>query len=267
MKRSIQSGDRSGKRAGRDCAPIRRWGFTLIELLVVIAIIAILASLLLPSLTQAKATALSVKCKSNLRQIGLAVGLYVSDFQKYPLENNGASALGNGSGYWDAQVLPYCQGSREVFFCPANRPVYRWTNAPTARQANQNYGYNEGGSGDHGLFGLGGNTAMGRSSTPLPESQVKAPSDMVAVGDYQAVPSGQDGDVFPTLQGNREAPEQSRTEDDGDHLAGRHKQGANVVFCDAHVEIAKLVQWNAATDAARRRWNNDRLPHRENWKD
>jgi prepilin-type N-terminal cleavage/methylation domain-containing protein/prepilin-type processing-associated H-X9-DG protein len=59
----------------------RRRGFTLVELLVVIAIVAILASLLLPVLTSAKARGRSAVCISNLRQIGVAVHAYASDHE------------------------------------------------------------------------------------------------------------------------------------------------------------------------------------------
>ena len=63
--------------------PGQRGGFTLIELLVVIAIIALLISLLLPSLGRARNSARDVICKNSLRQIGLAINLYL-DNQKDP---------------------------------------------------------------------------------------------------------------------------------------------------------------------------------------
>src|SRR4051812_36403360 len=59
--------------------------FTLIELLVVIATIGLLAALLLASVDQGKKSAQSAGCKSNLRQIGLALRLYVDEYNNYPL--------------------------------------------------------------------------------------------------------------------------------------------------------------------------------------
>src|SRR4030095_5292290 len=68
------SGDKMMTARDRD-----RWAFTLVELLVVMAIIALLAALLLPAFTRAKAAGKGAVCISNLRQAGIALQIYVQE--------------------------------------------------------------------------------------------------------------------------------------------------------------------------------------------
>ena len=126
----------------------KRKGFTLIELLVVIAIIAILMAILMPALEAARQRAMDMLCTSNLRQIGLAVMLYLNDndgvtADVYPPQStrnpmppgnfsNGSRWFDKGTNtpidsiregaYWGVAYKDQMK-SQKIFGCPAYKSV------------------------------------------------------------------------------------------------------------------------------------------------
>ncbi|MGO9199929.1 MAG: prepilin-type N-terminal cleavage/methylation domain-containing protein [Limisphaerales bacterium] len=232
-------------------------GFSLIELLVVIAIIAILAALLLPVLSRARAAGLCAACKSNLHQMGVGLGLYLVQYQKYPLWQGSATPLGaKNSTNWDGTLLLFAGGNLNLFTCGARKPLFQWTNL---LDWNGSYGYNALGTRDNievtptsPILGLGG----GRGNPPLFENRVLAPADMIAIGDLPEIVLGKvqnDGDITGAL------------DDPYDYIATRHNGGGNVMFCDVHVEFGRQTNWMKAAFGPRMRWNNDHQPHPETW--
>lgn len=243
----------------------QRRGFTLVELLVVIAILAILAALLLSSLADAKASARSAACKSNLRQLGIALISFTDEQDHYPSESYRDTSISPFATYgWPAYLLPYVSSNTQVFRCPATGPEFEWPTSPSpkgypfpfnidAGTTRFSYGYNRWAVANVGGYGLGG-----APGSEIRASKVLRPDDMIALGDTDG--SGTwDGDISFHRLAAPGGPQPLFPP------GNRHKSGANIVFCDGHVEWARQAKWIERTDEAARRWNNDNKPHRELW--
>jgi prepilin-type N-terminal cleavage/methylation domain-containing protein/prepilin-type processing-associated H-X9-DG protein len=100
-----------------------RRGFTLVELLVVVAIVAILISLMLPSVQGVRGAARRATCGNHLRQLGNAYHLYRSKFSE---SGNGLNAYS-----WPGTLRPYVEGQVGVYVCPEGAVEFSGGSTPT----------------------------------------------------------------------------------------------------------------------------------------
>lgn len=115
---------------------VKTKAFTLIELLVVISIIALLIALLLPALSQARESARSIQCLSNLRQFGIAVNSYTADnkqtmpsiSQRWWDDPPVAEFEGAGRGYnWMGLITVYNGAPMDEIACPSDDTPFNGT--------------------------------------------------------------------------------------------------------------------------------------------
>ncbi|MBL9134754.1 MAG: DUF1559 domain-containing protein [Verrucomicrobiales bacterium] len=266
---------------------MRRRAFTLVELLVVIAILAILASLLLPSLSSARHRARDAVCRSNVRQLGLALSLYVADHGSYiPRPHFEIPYL----RWWD-RLVPQINSVRledwaaatnrwSVFQCPAHRRYEARGNHGTFQPS---YGYNEYGAGAGGLGGeISRFSRPGEAPTiyPVKDGAVRSPASLYALADGFAAYKHLRNSGGRTYSGIAEKVGRSESigrfaglEGDGldeyfqpGEAVRRHQGRLNVVCADGHVEAVSVTTlFLEKSDAAIRRWHVDDEPHREVW--
>ncbi len=251
----------------------RKRAFTLIELLVVVAIIALLISILLPSLKAARDQAKAAKCAANLHQMGIATQLYLNqNNQCYPGDH--AETPAGSVITWAPALRGQMSNVLDVFWCPADETDYKWKprynpNHDWTRYGYEpkeirlngtnaffSYGYN--GWGVSVFFvpnlGLGGHVedANPDFAEYVRENDVKRPTEMIMITD--SVSNGNwDSWVSPNKRDRQNWPSK------------RHFGNSEVLFCDGHVERILRSKLREQEDYAMRLWNNDFQSHRDRW--
>jgi prepilin-type N-terminal cleavage/methylation domain-containing protein/prepilin-type processing-associated H-X9-DG protein len=231
----------------------RSVGFTLIELLVVIAIMAILAAILFPVFAKAREKARSTVCLSNMKQLALAVEMYLSDWEAYPLHSH--KELGNPGWRWMRMLQPYV-GNAQVHQCPSAP-----RRAANLTSSTQSLGYN------YQYLGNGRNPSGLGPALLASDAQIERPAETIAIADsgglaaYLGTPDeGKSGyaidppvpnPLFGVYYGGSASPGDRAT------VAGRHSLGSNFAFCDGHakwlpreVVDASDMLWNGTGEVA-----------------
>ena len=207
--------------------------FSLVELLVAISIIAILASLLLPTLNKARAKGHAINCISNLKQCGGAFASYAVDSDDRLPPHFGSSS---GQPLWTDVLLGRISGSgpvenryltREMLRCPSQEGKLSsgwWVWTP-------HYGTN------YGVFAVGSGVAGDMEHGSRKLNTQRFPSRKIAVADSWKVTNGHPDETSGFW---RIAPSLGVYNDQFGSPAARHSSIANVLWLDWHVSPVKV---------------------------
>ena len=235
-------------------------------------VIAILASLLLEGVSQAKVRAQRIECVNNVRQLGIGLQAFMAENGSYPLLID----PGHGGG-WMALLqhteldapgkpvrhVPFSEWSGEgVWKCPTAHKPSSWPKDVGYNSYGYNW-YGMGAASDIEVFGLGGHhffDAAHLAGPPVRESEVVSPSEMMAIGDGFVGTGDTVKDGKLALWRTYDNTGYGNTQT----AYARHHGKGNVVFCDGHVDSPTLkFLFEDTSPAALIRWNRDHLPHRE----